>query len=274
MTPFWMYVCASLVLIVSVPTMRRDWPQHHGVERILPFGRLFFAMSMAVFGSEHFTLTAAIESLIPKWIPGHLFWVYAVGAGFIAAGLGIAARVQARLAAGLVGATFLIFVLVMDLPAAVAHPENRFFWALALRELAFSGGALAFALAPLRATVPRFFVGVPLLFYGVENLLHPANVPGVPLQLVTPGWIPGTMVLNYVVGVMLLIGGVGLVANRQARRAAMAAGLSIVLAILWVYLPMVVRTPTGIVALNYFFDTLLFCGSILLVANASGDAGS
>ena len=31
---------------------------------------------------------------------------------------------------------------------------------------------------------------------------------------------------------------------------------------------MLLAAPTDVVALNYFFDTLLFCGAILLLANA------
>src|SRR5204862_4032280 len=102
---------------------------------------------LAVFGSEHFTVTAGIAALVPSWIPGHTFWVYLVGVGFLCAALSIAVLVQARLAAALVGMTMLIFVLTMDVPAVVANPGNRFFWALALRQLAFSGGAFALAMS-------------------------------------------------------------------------------------------------------------------------------
>ncbi|HUS10607.1 MAG TPA: hypothetical protein VMZ30_09090, partial [Pyrinomonadaceae bacterium] len=35
---------------------------------------------------------------------------------------------------------------------------------------------------------------------------------------------------------------------------------------LWIYLPMLLAAPTDVVALNFFFDTLLFCGAILLLA--------
>jgi hypothetical protein len=38
--------------------------------------------------------------------------------------------------------------------------------------------------------------------------------------------------------------------------------------VLWIYLPMLLAAPTDIVALNFFFDTLLFCGAILLLANS------
>src|SRR5438552_16120806 len=149
-------------------------------------GRLFFAIPLALFGSEHFTATSGIAALVPRWIPAHIFWVYLVGLGFLCAALSIAVLVQARLAAALLGMTWLIFVFVMDLPGTLRHPHNRFFWALALRQLAFSGGAFAFAMSPWRTrprqrspvraitawtAFPRFFMGVPSLFYGVEHLL-------------------------------------------------------------------------------------------------------
>jgi len=175
----------------------------------------------------------------------------------------------------------LIFVLVMDLPGTLANPHNRFFWALALRQLAFSGGAFAFAMSPWstrprqpsRATValaaiPRFFVGIPTLFYGVEHLLHPEYVPGIPLQKLTPQWIPGRVFLSYFVGVILILAGICLLVNKKTRVAATFLGLTILLTVLWIYLPMLVAAPTDVVALNYFFDTLLFCGTILLLANA------
>jgi hypothetical protein len=50
--------------------------------------------------------------------------------------------------------------------------------------------------------------------------------------------------------------------------AATSLGFTILLTVLWIYLPTLLAAPTDLVALNYFFDTLLFCGAILLLANA------
>ena len=111
-------------------------------------------------------------------------------------------------------------------------------------------------------------MGIPSLFYGVEHLLHPAYVPGIPLQKLTPEWIPGRIFLSYFVGVILILAGVCLLVNKKARMAATSLGLTILLTVLWIYLPMLLAAPTDVVALNYFFDTLLFCGAILLLANA------
>jgi uncharacterized membrane protein YphA (DoxX/SURF4 family) len=297
-TVFWIYVCALVLFIIGLIKILGELRQEHGVDKIMPVGRLFFAIPLAVFGSEHFTLTVSIAALVPRWIPAVTFWVYLVGIAFIGAALSIVVLVQAglaeaRLATALVGMTLLIFVFVMDLPAVVANPGNRFFWALALRELAFSGGAFAFAMCPwtTRSTrprpawrqswpalrtaataawpaIPRLFVGVASLFYGVEHLLHPEYVPGVPLQKLTPEWIPGRIFLSYFVGVILILAGVCLLVNKKARTAATFLGLTILLTVLWIYLPMLLAAPTDVVALNFFFDTLLFCGAILLLANA------
>ena len=123
---------------------------------------------------------------------------------------------------------------------------------------------------PLTAwiAVPRLFVGIPLPFYGVEHLLHPEYVPGIPLKKLAPKWIPGRIALSYFVGVVLIAAGVCLLVNKRARMAATSLGLTILLTVLWIYLPMLVRAPTDVVALNYFFDTLMFCGAILLLVNA------
>ena len=281
---FWMYVSAALIFIIGLIKIFGELSQAHGLDKIMPFGRLFFAIPLAVFGSEHFTVTADIATLVPRWIPAHTFWVYLVGVAFLCAAVSIVVLVQARLAAALVGMTFLIFVCVMDLPVTFAHPGNRFFWALALRQLAFSGGAFALAMSlssarPRRRSraltsaivraVPRFFVGVPSIFYGVEHLLHPEYVPGIPLQKLTPEWIPGRILLSYFVGVILILAGVCLLVNKKARVAAAVLGLTILLTVLWIYLPMLIAAPKDVVALNFFFDTLLFCGAVLLLANAS-----
>lgn len=67
---------------------------------------------------------------------------------------------------------------------------------------------------------------------------------------------------------ILILAGACLLLNKKARPAVTALGLTILLTMFWIYLPMLVAAPTDIVALNFFFDTLLFCGTILLLANS------
>ena len=46
------------------------------------------------------------------------------------------------------------------------------------------------------------------------------------------------------------------------------ANLAILLTVLWIYLPILIAAPRDVVALNFFFDTLLFSGAILVLADA------
>ena len=282
---FWGYVSGCALLVIGlIKIIKDDLPQARGIEKIMPFGRLIYAIPLAVFGSEHFSDTADIAALIPSWIPAHTFWTYLVGVALIAAALSITLKVQSRLAATLLGAMFCSFVLLMDIPAVVAQPGDRFSWALAWRELAFASGAWAFAGsqmstqrpggAPALVTFARLVIGITAAFYGVEHFLHPALATGVPLQKIMPEWIPGRLFWAYLAGTVLIASGACLVANKKTREAATYLGVMILLLVLFEYSPMLIASPKDIVSLNYFFDTLFFGGAVLLLADASGARSS
>ena len=142
----WAYVSGCLLLLVGLIKISKDeLPHARGLDKILPFGGLFLAIPMAVFGTEHLTDTAGIATIVPQWMPSHTLWVYLVGIALIAAALSITTKIQARPAATLLGVMFCCLVLLIHIPNIVAQPGNRFFWAVGLRDLAFGGGAFAFA---------------------------------------------------------------------------------------------------------------------------------
>lgn len=111
----------------------------------LVVGRLLFAAALVVFGVQHFLYAKFIATLIPRWIPGHLFWAYCVGAMFFAAALSIATQMQGHLAAASLGLMFLLWVVVLHAPrvAAAAHEGNE--WTSAFMALAMSGGSFVLA---------------------------------------------------------------------------------------------------------------------------------
>ena len=190
----WAYFAGGVVFAIGLGAMflRGDWQKARGLDKLILFGPLFYAAPVAAFGTEHFTLTAGVASIIPAWIPWHLFWAYLVGACLIAGALSVVTGIQARLAAGLLGLTFFLFVVLMHGPGWAQDPRNRFALTVALRELSFSGGALALAASlagksrergtDLLATIARYFVAIPVLFFSLEQFLHGDHVPGVPLK--------------------------------------------------------------------------------------------
>jgi uncharacterized membrane protein YphA (DoxX/SURF4 family) len=126
--------------------------------------------------------------------------------------------------------------------------------------------------APAPVTVARFCIGIAAVFYGVEHFLHPTCAPGVPLGRVIPEWIPGRLAWAHLAGAVLVVAGLCLLVNKKTRLAATCLGVVILLLVLFVYLPLLVKSPADIVSVNYFFDTLMFSGAILLLADASKHA--
>jgi uncharacterized membrane protein YphA (DoxX/SURF4 family) len=286
----WAYATLGLILVVGLATMfvRGDWRDRKGLDKLTLLGPLFYAAPIAAFGTEHFTLTETIASIVPRWIPWHYFWAYFVGGCFIAAGLSLVTGIRTRLAATLLALTFFLFVVLMDAPAWARHPQNRFGLALTLRELSFSGGALALVAtlteqrtergARILATTARYFITIPLLFYSLEQFMHGDHVPGIPLRAMTPGWIYGHAVWTYLAAAAYAVGGTLLLVNRKTRAAAAWLGVTVLFVELVVYVPMgVVYRASLDRGFNYLADTLMFCGAVLLLAGAmprEGDSAS
>ena len=112
--------------------------------------RYLLALSLVAFGVDHFLALAPIGTMIPDWIPWHVFWVGFCGAGFVAAGIAIALNRVSGLAAGLLGLMFAIFVATIYVPPMVFHPDPDLLrdpdqWCNLLLNIALWGGSWAFA---------------------------------------------------------------------------------------------------------------------------------
>jgi uncharacterized membrane protein YphA (DoxX/SURF4 family)/uncharacterized membrane protein len=279
-TVIWAYSAFGVVLAIGLVVifLHGDWQKARGLEKLILFGPLFYAAPLAAFGTEHFTLTAEVASLVPAWIPWHMFWAYFVGACFIAAPLSMVTRVQARLSASLLALTFFFFVVLMDAPAVAQDPRDRFAAALALRELSFSGGAVALAASlsetglkhgkQILATIARYFVAIPVLFYSFEQFRHGNYVPGIPLNRLTPEYVFGHAIWTYLVAVVYAVAGIPLLVGKKTRAAATYIGLTVLFVELVVYVPIAAADRVSIVGFNFLGDTLMYCGAVLLLAGA------
>jgi uncharacterized membrane protein YphA (DoxX/SURF4 family) len=280
-TVIWSYCVGGAVFAIGLAVifLSGDWQKARGFDKLILFGPIFYGAPLAAFGTEHFTLTAGIASFVPKWIPWHYFWAYFVGACFIAAGLSLATRIQARLAASLLGLTFFLFVVLMDAPGWARNPHNRIAPILMLRELSFSGGALALAASlteqwrargrHVLAAIARYFVAIPVLFYSLEQFMHGNHVPGVPLEPLTPAYVYGHAVWTYLAAVAYAVAGIPLLLGKKTRAAAAWLGLTVLFVELAVYVPIgVVERASLDKGLNYLGDTLMYCGAVLLLAGA------
>ena len=277
--------CAAGVafFLIGIWTARKEIAQARGADKIATLGTICFAIPLAVFGAEHLFGVELVAGAVPKYMPWPLFWAYFVGVGLLAAAASIATGIAVRWSGLLFGIMMFLFVAMIDLPGTLAHPQNRIFWTLTLREASFGAAGLILAGKAMDGhgrgpamliTIGRIVIGITAIFYGVQHFLHATALPGVPLQKEMPAWIPGRPLIDYVTGAALLVGGGSFLALWKTRMVATGVGAWILLLVLVIYSPVLIdalATPKMAVqmeGINYFADTLLYAGTILVLASA------
>jgi len=247
--------------------------------RAIALGRVFVAAPLAAFGALHLAAAKGMTEMVPTYMPWPLFWVYLVGFALIATALSLIFDRLVLWSGLLAGCMFMAFVAMMDLPGLIAAQHNRFAFTLLARETTFGCALLALAgsVAPqasswARLVTPcRIVFAVVAIFYGVEHFLHPEFLPGVPLEKLTPAWVPVPRAWGYAVGAVLLVSGALLLLNRWASDAAAWLGIVLAATVAILYVPMLGPahgTAEVVEAIDYIGDTLLYAGTALLVAEA------
>jgi uncharacterized membrane protein len=274
------YFTLLVFLIAAFVAVGREFRMARGLDKAYPLGRIALAVPIAVFGADHLTSPRAIMKVVPAWMPGKIFWTYFVGVALIGAAVSFIFRVRTRLSATLLGIMLFCFVAMIHLPNAIAPAPSRILWTIVARDSAFGAGAILLALTSgARKRTPGenraamgalYWIALVSMFFGIEGFLHPDCVPAVPLAKVTPLWIPLAHFWTALTGLALVIGGGAMLARNVSRQAATALGAWVVLLVISVYLAIMIAKP-DIEDLNYFADTLMF-GGVLLVASRAYEA--
>lgn len=124
------------------------------LEKLIPFGRVFFATLMFIFGCSHFVFTDFVSTMVPKWAGAPLFWTYFAGAALIASSIAIIFKIWIRVAALLLAIMLFIFFIFFHIPDAIANPSAN------------SGNEI------VRAIVALLFCGIALVIsttYSLNN---------------------------------------------------------------------------------------------------------
>jgi uncharacterized membrane protein len=266
----------TAVLVAGLILVRPRFAAASGAGRVLVFGPVLEAAALTMFAAEHFLAAGALSGIVPRWLPGPLFWSYFVGAALLAAAISFIAWRCVRWSASLLALLFLIIVATIHLPNLLGHIHQRLFWTLAARETCFAGGAMVLAgsqwprgrsAGTMLAVVGRLFVACTFVFYGIEHFLFPRFVPGVPLEKMMPTWVPAPALLAYFVGATLLAAGGGLMIRYTCRAAAASAGTLLVLLTVLFYVPILmteIHSSLALEGVNYVGDSLLFGATALL----------
>lgn len=134
---------ACIALLLPGPAVTPKW--------LSMVGRGVIAVAMIVFGVDHFLGIGFISTLLPGWIPLHVFWVALFGIVFIACGVGICLGFLERWSWIAIGFMFAIWVITLHvprtlgfygIPGAITDPDE---WSSLFIAIGLWGGPWAIA---------------------------------------------------------------------------------------------------------------------------------
>lgn len=133
----------------TAPTHSRRWDSV--LDKLMWSGPYLFGVSSIVFGIDHFLVLDVIASLVPAWLPGHMFWAYLTGAAFILAGISILTKWMDQWGAFMLGTMFVIWFFILHSPRVVValrshNPNSQNECSSALIALGMCGGCWICAL--------------------------------------------------------------------------------------------------------------------------------
>jgi uncharacterized membrane protein len=240
-----------------------DWPK--------TTGRIFVAISLIVFGVQHFIYGGFVATLVPAFMPRRLFWAYFVGVAFFAAAAGILYKLLARAAATMLGVMFFLFVVLLHIPRIIGNSSNGDEWTQGFVALAMCGGAWILAnAAPLheRETpdpflkLGRYFFALAFLAFGIQSFVYARFGAG----LGAP-WIPGPPLLACLFGLIFVGTGAAIMVGKKMLMAATLLASIAFLYFLLLYVPLIIKHLHDPLPWTRGFEILAMCGAALVLAS-------
>lgn len=242
------------------------------MEKSQTLGRILVAVSLVVFGVQHFIYGGFVATLVPAFMPGRLFWAYFVGVAFVAAAIGILTRMLARPAATMLGVMFFLFVLLLHIPRIIGNASNGNEWTSGFVALAMCGGAWILAnAAPLEERekpdpflgLGRYFFALAFVAFGIQHFVYGRVAGGL-----GPPWIPGQSLLAYLFGVFFLGAGLAILIRMKTLLAAILLGAITFLYFLLLYAPRIIAKFHDPGPWTSGFEILALCGCVLVLAGS------
>ena len=220
--------------------------------RIKSVSHAAFAAVMIAFGilgliKGDFTV---LWEPVPKSIPAREVLVYLCAVVSLASGVGLLLRPTAALAARVLLALFVLWLLVWRIPGLFKLSLVEGAWSCG-KTLVMTAAAwvlfvwlsndwdhrrLAFATGGKGLRIARILYGLGLIPFGVAHFLYPG-----PTAALVPHWLPGHMAWAYITGVTFIAASVAIFINKFARLGTALSALQMGLFGLLVWAPLVAR---------------------------------
>lgn len=240
-------------------------------------GRYLFAISIAFFGLQYLTYGRFLGGLppVPPWAPGGAPAAYLTGILLLAVAIGIATTQYVRLSAFVLGAFFMLCVLILHTPHLHDIIYDGTDRTRALEPLALGGAALILACAfrsgassaPAKGTAFAMFgrvtFAICLVVFGWQHFRYAQF-----LVTLVPSWIPWHAFWIYFTGTAFIAVGLAMLSGILERLGLNLLGLMFALWFIVLHLPRCFRNVRHPDEWTSAFVALAMCGACWFIATS------
>src|SRR5262249_35186652 len=122
------------------------------MEKIIPAGRVFFALLILLFGFSHFVFTQFVSTMVPKWMGAPIFWTYFVGAALMCSAIALIFKIWLRPVAFLLAIMLFLFFIFFHVPDAIKNPYASYGNEIVRATIALLFGGIALVIATTKGS--------------------------------------------------------------------------------------------------------------------------
>jgi uncharacterized membrane protein len=196
-------------------------------------GKWLYASAFAIFGIQHFMYADFVATLVPAWMPWHLFLAYLTGTAFIAAALSIIINKYVKLSCTLLSLLLALFVLLLHIPNLSSHPQNAKSWTRALQDVVIMGTALMLTGNLRLFAAGKYLYAVPMVILGAQHFAHTSFVTAK-----VPAYFPAIAAYDYIIGFVIIVAALGIITNRYLGVPAAVLGLLLLFFVILYHMPL------------------------------------
>jgi uncharacterized membrane protein YphA (DoxX/SURF4 family) len=248
-------------------------------EKILGFGKYFFAAGIVFLGAQYFVYGRYSGGLppVPPWAPGGAAGAYLAGSLLIATAAGIAFDVKRRWSALVLGSFLLFCVVILHAQKIGEILTSGTARTRALEPLAVCGAALSLIGSlpapdgtrgsdPRIVQLGRILFAFSMIIFGVQHFEYLKFVAAL-----IPSWIPGHVFWVVFTGVGFVAAGVAIGTGYYGRLAATWLGIMFLLWFVLLHIPLALASPKDGNKWSSMFVALAMSGASFIVAKSLPD---